>query len=186
MKNKTILAVVILIIFFGGIFALGKYRLPSQAGQAPTTSNTPTSPTPPDTSSWKSTTSSGVTFKYPETLNTTYMHALDWPPQVQVIEGPFVCTNAGDEAARAGVTQQKTINGHSYCVTTVTEGAAGSTYTQYAYAAQRASKTLYFTFTIQATQCGNYSEPQMSACAKERSSFNIDQIMDQVITTAQI
>ena len=55
-----------------------------------------------DTSAWKTVSDSttGVTFKYPQDLNTTYINASDWPPQVQVLSGPFACVDAGEPNAR--------------------------------------------------------------------------------------
>ncbi len=141
-----------------------------------------------DTSSWKtfSDPAGRFTFKYPETLSLQYIHEQDWPPKVQIIEGAFACTDAGEENQRAGETAEKSIGGHNYCVTRVVEGAAGSTYTQYAYAREFDGKVLYFTFTLRAVQCGNYNDPEKSVCESERNAFDIDAIMDKVITTTKI
>lgn len=50
---------------------------------------------------WKTATSDGITFQYPETLLTEYTHTVDWPPQVQVLNEPFSCAEAGSEIALA-------------------------------------------------------------------------------------
>ncbi|MEJ0001852.1 MAG: hypothetical protein WDN09_01550 [bacterium] len=142
-----------------------------------------------DTSTWKTSTSGGVTFKYPEKLATTYIQTVDWPPKVQAvtgITGSLSCNDAGEQDAPAGKTGTKTINGHTYCVTTEAEGAAGSTYTQYAYAWQEGDKTLYFTFTLRAPQCANYDEPKASECQKEKDTFALDPLIDAVIQTASL
>jgi benzodiazapine receptor len=125
-------------------------------------------------------------FRYPETLATTYMHAVDWPPQMAVRHDAFTCTETGSEIAQGGETGQKTINGHAYCVTKSSEGAAGSVYTQYIYMTQRANFVLAFIATVRATQCGNYDEPQRTACEQERAAFDFDDVMDRIAQSAMI
>ena len=141
-----------------------------------------------DTSAWKTVSDSttGVTFKYPQDLNTTYINASDWPPQVQVLSGPFACVDAGEPNARSGQTLAKTINGHNYCITIVSEGAAGSTYLQYAYETTMQDKNLYFTFTLREPQCANYDDPQKTTCETERKSFDVDNLIDNIIQTTTI
>ncbi len=119
----------------------------------------------------------------PVELNTKYIHPVDWPPQIQITSEPFTCTEAGSPIERAGQTKKEIINGREYCVTQVVEGAAGSTYTQYAYAADANGKEVILTFTLQAVQCANYDEPQKTECANERTSFDIGQIVDKIFQT---
>ncbi len=102
-------------------------------------------------------------------LTTKYINAVDWPPQVQVVAGPFSCT------------EPKVIAGRTYCVTKVSEGAAGSTYTQYAYALALGGQVKTFTFTLRFSQCANYDEPQKSECEAERASFDPDQWIDKIV-----
>ncbi len=181
MKNNILISTIIVALFLAGVLFL-IFKAPS----AP--SNGVITPTPSpvgiDTSTWKSATSGGVTFKYPE-LGTTYVGTQDWPPAVQVIAGPFSCTDAGEPNAQSGQTKTKTINGHTYCVTVVSEGAAGSIYNQYAYAWQTGTKTLYFTFTLRFPQCDNYDDPQKTACKSEEGAFSADTLADQIIQTAR-
>lgn len=122
----------------------------------------------------------GITFRYPAELSTTYIRALDWPPQVQVTEGPFECTEAGNEIERAGRTELRRVDDRAYCVTKLAEGAAGSVYTQYAYAFEKAGKVSIFTFSTRAVQCANYDDPQKSMCEGERETFDIDGVIDRV------
>jgi hypothetical protein len=141
---------------------------------------------------WQTTsTASGATFSYPADLGTTYIHAQDWPPKLQIVAGPYSCNAAGSETAQAGRTAPVTISGHTYCRTVESEGAAGSIYTQYAYAmpitsGSQAGKVTILTFTLRMTQCGNYPEPQMTACNQERASFNIDSTVDQIAQTLRV
>ena len=132
--------------------------------------------------SWKTATNSdlGVSFKYPETLTTTYIHPVDWPPQVQILNEPFACVEAGLEIARAGRTEKRTVDNRVYCRTIESEGAAGSTYTNYAYAFSKKNKTVILAFTLRSVQCDNYDDPQKTACKNERSSFDIDSVVDKM------
>ncbi len=145
-------------------------------------------PVPTIDPSWKTFTDDKkkISFRYPEKLDTTYMRAVDWPPQVATTEGPFECTVAGSENSRAGKTEPRTINGHAYCVTRESEGAAGSIYTQFAYAMEKEGKILIFTATLQAVQCANYIDPQKTACSQERSTFDLDKVMDRIMQTVSV
>ncbi len=134
-------------------------------------------------SGWQSTTQTGITFQYPAEFGTTYLHALDWPPQVQVLAGPYNCVSAGSSVERAGMTAERTVGLHKYCVTEVVEGAAGSTYTQYAYAFPKDDKVVILTFTTRAPQCGNYNEPEKNKCELERTTFNLDALIDRIVST---
>mgnify|MGYP003393041045 FL=1 len=125
-------------------------------------------------------------FNFPENLPTKYIHALDWPPMAEVTEGEFSCIEAGKPEERAGRTERRTIGGREYCVTEVREGAAGSVYSQYTYMTEIEDKIVFLRFTTQATQCENYSEPQRSECKAERESFNIDQVVDQIVRTGRL
>lgn len=145
---------------------------------------------------WKTTTDSktGITFKYPETLLTTYIHAQDWPPQIQVLNQPFSCTEAGSETAQAGITMKRMVDDRTYCVTKESDGAAGSIYTNYAYAfplystgsTQADRKTAIFTFSLRAVQCANYDNPQRKACEGERETFDLDSIVDRMVRSIVI
>ena len=139
---------------------------------------------------WKTATSNGITFQYPETLLTTYINTQDWPPQVQVLNEPFTCTDlsaeasaqagAGSETARAGQTIKRMVDDRTYCVTKESEGAAGSVYTNYAYAFPSTDKTIIFTFSLRAVHCANYDDPQKTACENERSAFDLDSTVDRM------
>lgn len=122
-----------------------------------------------------------ITFRYPEKFPTTYIEAYDWPPQVQITDGPFTCTEAGEIGGRAGRTEAHTVKGRTYCVTEVVGAAAGSRYTQYAYAFEKEGKVPILTFTVRAPECGNYAEtPEMTKCEAERQAFDVDIIVDEM------
>ena len=136
----------------------------------------------PSNDLWKSMTDSktGITFQYPETLLTTYLHTQDWPPQIQVLSEPYRCAEAGSETTRAGKTEKRLVDNREYCRTSIVEGAAGSIYTQYAYAFPKDGKTIIFTFSLRAVQCANYDDPQKTDCENERSAFDLDSTVDRM------
>lgn len=106
----------------------------------------------------------------PPQLNTKYISPVDWPPKLEVVAGPFSCN------------EPRTINGHNYCVTAESEGAAGSIYTMYAYAYPRGNQTAILTFSLRFVQCANYDEPPKGECERERATFNLDRLIDQIAT----
>lgn len=138
-------------------------------------------------SDWKSAIDpeSGITLRYPEVLPTTYVRALDWPPRIVRYPQVFSCVEAGSEIERAGRTELRIINNHTYCVTTMTEGAAGSIYTQYAYVWARGDETLALTFSTRAPQCGNYPDTERIACESERATFDLDVLIDRIAGTVR-
>ncbi len=123
---------------------------------------------------------SGVYFMYLKALPTFYSEAQDWPPQLAVTDGPFACTEAGDVHARAGKTSLQKLGGKEYCVTEMTEGAAGSVYTQYAYAFPYNDDVAIFTFSMRSVQCGNYDEVQGQACEEDQANLDLLSIVDQM------
>lgn len=127
-----------------------------------------------------------ISYKYPETFSTKYIHTVDWPPTVQVIEDKIDCLEAGAEGDRAGLTVKNIINNHEYCVTIKSEGAAGSTYNQYAYSTRINGKTYIYTFTTRMVQCANYNDPEKTMCEEERKNFDLDTLVDHIIQSTEI
>lgn len=152
---------------------------------APCPAATSTVPAPTAKTDWKIATDTvnGITFQYPAQLMTKYIRAVDWPPSVQVVSGPFTCTEAGSEITPAGKTQKEVINGHTYCVTEESQGAAGSIYSSYAYAFPRGNKVMIFTFSLQLPQCVNYDEPRRTECTQERQTFDLNNLVDEIVST---
>lgn len=139
----------------------------------------------PGTENWRTSTDqkSGLSFKYPEQLGTTYISTVDWPPQLQVESKAFTCTEAGTETDRAGKTEKRLVDSRTYCVTTESEGAAGSIYNQYAYVFAHDNQTAIVTFTLRFPQCANYDDPQRTACEQERTTFDLDSVVDKIAQT---
>jgi len=136
-----------------------------------------------DTGTWKTFTDEGqhVLFQYPEKFLTKYIHTVDWPPQIAISDDPFTCVEVGDETDRAGKTEKRMVNNRTYCVTKESEGAAGSIYTNYAYATARDGQVIILTFSLQAVQCGNYDVGEKAACEAEQASFDLDAVMDRIM-----
>lgn len=129
--------------------------------------------------------SAGHNFQYPANPSSNYLTFLDWPPQIQVVGGSLKCEEAGLPGERAGRTEKREVNSREYCVTEVVEGAAGSIYTQYAYAFERDDEILIITFTTQMPQCLNYPDPEMSICVTDQENFNLDELADQIAQTIE-
>ncbi len=178
MKNSTLTTSLIVIIVAAlAVGAVLYFHKP----------NTPVVVPPPsgiDTSSWNSKTEAGVTFRYPTDFGTKYISTTDWPPVATFDSNPYSCTEGGTSISLpAGQTKAEVINGHTYCVTQEGEGAAGSTYVQYAYAAPKDGKTLIMTFTLRYVQCANYEDPQKTECQTERDAFSPDKTVDAIFGT---
>lgn len=146
----------------------------------------PSAPAPPPGWAEVSDPSQGLSFRYPPEIGAEYISAVDWPPLLRLEPGPFECTEAGSETARAGRTEPLTVDGRDYCVTRVTEGAAGSLYTMYAYGTPIDDGVAFLTFSLRAVQCANYDEPSRSECERERTEFSVDALADRVARTIRV
>jgi hypothetical protein len=119
---------------------------------------------------------SSSTTIYSTNLETKYISVADeiWPPKKIMAEGIFSCDESGSEIMAEGQTIFKEIDGSKYCITTISEGAAGSIYTTYTYKMGDSNITSETTFTLRFVQCVNYDDPQKTECELERSTFNVD------------
>lgn len=123
---------------------------------------------------WLTYSDDSVSFRYPETLPTTYIHSVDWPPKAVVSEGAPTCAEA------------IIISGRQHCVTTSSEGAAGSIYIDYAYATAKGGKTVTLSFTLREVQCANYDDPEKTACEQERNTFEVNAFADSILQTVTL
>lgn len=149
-----------------------------------------------NSTTWKTSTDDekGVSFQYPESLGDKYTGTVDWPPLIQILNEPFTCTEAGSEIGRAGKTEKRLVDNRFYCLTKITEGAAGSVYTQHAYAfpvnstgfSQGGGQTAIFTFSTRRVQCDNYDEPEKTECKNLQTAFDLDGVIDRVAQTLKI
>jgi len=121
-------------------------------------------------------TQNGISFEYPDSLGTKYIHPVNWPPAVEVTSGIFSCA-----------VSVRSINGNDYCITSTVEGAAGSTYTSYTYIRNQEAKNVNISleFSLRSVQCANYNEPEQSTCETERQTFSTDTLAHQIMQTMQ-
>ncbi len=146
----------------------------------------PTKPLNPATTTapvgWKKVidTQSGVTFSYPVSIETTYIQTAEWPPRVRVLAHSYSCNSGGSEAVQGGVTEEVNIDTQNFCITKVSEGAAGSTYTNYQYAFGKGNKTVVLSFSLRFPQCLNYDLPKKIECTNERDVFDPNKIASDI------
>lgn len=122
-----------------------------------------------------------ITFQYPEKLSETYIHVNDWPPSVQKKAGTLICKEGESGTGIVEKTERRTIEGREYCVISSQEGAAGSVYGQYHYRADRGDGIVTVMFTLRYEQCGLYDGDKRTLCESERSAFNLDSLVDQIV-----
>ncbi len=185
--SKTLYQVLILIVVLVILIIFWQFKV-SPALSPVTPTATSTSPKTVMSDSWKifSDSTTGVTFRYPESVPANYINAVDWPPKVQTLNSPIVCTEGGTSTARGGATHSMAINGHIYCVTEESGAAAGSVYNQYAYGRViNDNKEVFLFFSLQFPQCANYPEPQKTDCQNAQSSFKIDPMVDMIFQSME-
>ncbi|PIR89466.1 MAG: hypothetical protein COU07_01020 [Candidatus Harrisonbacteria bacterium CG10_big_fil_rev_8_21_14_0_10_40_38] len=131
---------------------------------------------PCDTQKWKTKREGMVEFQYPDSLETTYIGAHEWPPQITIEAQQKACTGS-----------TRKMNGKTYCINSEVGAAAGSTYITYTYETARGGNTVRAVFTLRYPQCGNYAEgPEQKKCEDEQNSFNLDALIDGIIRTVRV
>ena len=103
-------------------------------------------------------------------LTTSYVSGQPWPPVVTAVSDPYSCPVGENQN---DIVTERLIGTRTYCVSTHSEGAAGSTYTDYTY---RTGST-QITFRLRFPNCGNYDVAESNACSAERASFSADQLV---------
>lgn len=176
--NHSSKIVAFLIVIGILVFGIYKYKTPDPQPTQSTQTNTNSS-VPPGWTIFEDR-EKGLSIKYPEDFGTKYLSAFDWPPQIQILNQKYSCSLGGIDTQRAGQTSSQTINGHAYCITKVVEGAAGSMYTQYAFAFPKDNRTVILTFSTRQPQCDNYDDPEKTLCKNERDSFDLNSLIDKI------
>ena len=118
---------------------------------------------------------------YTQKTALTYVSFQSWPPKVTTAIAKFTCAPGGTIGSAKGKTIKKDLPGGTYCINTMTEGAAGSTYTTYAYSTMVGDVLAKTTFIARTPQCMNYDEPEQGACKAEQAGFNPDVLADGLI-----
>lgn len=135
---------------------------------------------------YSSTTSQGLQFFYPNELTTEYILTEEWPPDLTTASGTFSCA-PGNSTSSSGLSLEKirrTVDDRSYCVTIETEGAAGSIYRSYTYTgAYLSGRLANLTFTLRYPECANYDIVREAECESEREAFDLDGVVDRMISS---
>ncbi|NCP66691.1 hypothetical protein GW756_00090 [bacterium] len=126
-----------------------------------------------------------VEFMYSDSFQTNYVEAQDWPPLIIVSNADFSCESGGNEIKPEGETVQRNLNGSPFCITTQSEGAAGSTYSNYTYKTEKEDKLVIFEFTLRFAQCMNYDEPEQMDCLNEQKRIKPDNIIMDITDSVQ-
>jgi hypothetical protein len=111
------------------------------------------------------------------TLPSPYISAQEnWPPVIITAATTYSCTAATNEM---GSTVERLINNKTFCITTLTEGAAGSSYSTYTYTSANTNTSVKTTtFTLRYQNCGNYAAlSEYPLCQNAQASFALDAIV---------
>ena len=130
-------------------------------------------------------------------LNTEYIGSQDWkviivneeekyPPKFKINEGQIDCKISSSESDLLTETAKRSIDGQIYCIESFSEGAAGTTYTQYSYSTIKSGSLITVSCVIRYPQCMNYSEPQRTECANERETFDLDKIIGLIVKNMSV
>jgi hypothetical protein len=127
----------------------------------------------------------GIQFMYPDPLSTKFITTQDWPPTVQMTSGEYVCKK-GNTKDNTGIVTEHSVGDRKYCVTTFSEGAAGSTYMTYEYMNKQGDFLAHVKFTLRYVQCANYDEPDQATCKVEQTGFSVDGLVDRITSSIRM
>ncbi|MBU2037396.1 hypothetical protein KJ866_04350 [Patescibacteria group bacterium] len=187
-SKKILLAIILAVLFFGTLAILWPkiFNRPADKIVVPDE----------ETADWRTFNGdNGASFKYPENLpilstgaSTNYIRTQEWPPNLLIADnGGFSCQEGGlGIGGRPGMTIQKTMDSIVYCIENVSEGAAGTVYTDYTYTFLAGNKLVKFNFTLAYPQCVNYDDPQKTACEQERQTFDLDMLINRMAKSLQL
>lgn len=189
MKKILIAVGVVIFLLLGAVFLTSGDKKGSEAPAAATSTPVATEDNRDNMESWNwvysEMSAQGTQFMYPDPLPTSYVTPVEWPPTVLVTGGELVCTpgRVPDASGELKLFAQRTIGGQNYCVGFSAEGAAGSTYTSYEYAAQQGDFIVRMSFTLRTPQCLNYEDPERSVCRGEQARFSTDALVVRMISS---
>jgi hypothetical protein len=130
-------------------------------------------------------------------LNTEYIGSQDWeviivdeeekyPPKFKINEGQIDYKITSSESDLLSGTAKRSIDGRIYCIESVSEGAAGTIYTQYIYSTIKSGSLITVSCVIRYPQCMNYSEPYKTECENEREAFDLDKIIGLIVKNMSV
>jgi hypothetical protein len=100
--------------------------------------------------------------------------------------GEIECDETNLESSLPLRISQKELNGHKYCMAAFSEGAAGSVYTEYAYSTVIDNNVYSVQFVARYPSCSNYPTEEKLQCERERESFDLDNLVSQVIEEVSV
>ncbi len=176
-KSAPVLVILLFVLAAAGIYIKNRTTRNNQGIPAVQSTPGPEAQNP----GWKmyQDTTQNVTFEYPDSLGTRYIHPQNWPPKLTLSNDKFSCKEGGLMEGRQ-LTIQKTIDDRMYCIEDTTQGAAGTLYSDYIYTFIKADKLVKLQFTIAYPQCDNYDNRQKGECYSERQTFNLDNLIDRI------
>ena len=124
------------------------------------------------------TTSPNISIQLPEYIGG---QKSNWPPVIKESGEPYSCTPGASGMGVRKETTERTINGKTYCVTYIGEGAVGITYKTYTFttfSTQGTTKTT--TFTLSYFNCEGYGVPgnvRYDQCKTNQANFDIDTVI---------
>jgi hypothetical protein len=130
----------------------------------------------------------GISFKYPKKFPAEYIYPVFWPPIISISteKNTLDCPITPAESSLPQRIILKTINSRTYCIRALSEGAAGSVYTDYYYSSIFNNRIITVNLVLQYPGCTNYDDRQKTECEQERQTFDLDNIIDNIIQTVQL
>ncbi len=156
-------------------------------GMTPEETDVPSQPALID--SWETIvdTEQQVTFQYPDMLTATYISTSIWPPTLTLTSSDtLICNETPQESSFPIRTAKRLVDQKTYCIHAISEGAAGSVYTDYTYTTMWNDMIASLQFTLQYPRCENYDDPQQTVCSNEREAFDIDGVVHRILQTLTV
>ncbi|MFW6025901.1 MAG: protease inhibitor I42 family protein [Candidatus Woesearchaeota archaeon] len=133
-------------------------------------------------------------YQFPKEIEADYISVQDWkakvikndvkyPEKFKVIENGITCEETTTESSFPSRIYSKEIDNKNYCIEAKSEGAAGTTYTEYAYSTLKDNNLVTISFLAKYVSCGNYPESKRVECEEERETFDLDQVVSKVINS---
>jgi len=112
--------------------------------------------------------------------------AEEYPSGIKITEGQIGYKETSSESGLLSRIVKRSIEGRFYCIELVSDGAAGTIYTQYIYSTLKKDNLITVSCVIQYPQCMNYSEPHRTECVKECESFDLDRIISNIVENLSV
>ena len=101
----------------------------------------------------------------------------DWPPVVEHLHKKYECHEGNTGGDVPLTTEERVINGKTFCISSTSDAAAGSRYTDYTYTTPVSDGVEEVNFTLRYPSCGAYESPVRERCEYSQSHFNLDSVV---------